>query len=181
MYFIESIEDFITASEAAKLSGYSNDYIARLCREGILAGVQMKGKMWLIPKQSVVDYKPGLRGFAATQAKRREEAEKVLKEQNAAIRTAKGLPANDTETQNSSEEPTEYVNVEEAAKMLNRSKRTVRGYCLSRRIVGATRKDARGREWVIPKASLKNILPSIGVVRSDGTVMPLGRDKDAEV
>ena len=137
-------------------------------------------RVWLVPEQSVIEYKPALRGFAAVQAKRREEAEKVLKEQNAAIRTAKGLPAADSEPL-VSEEITEYVNVEEAAKILNRSKRTVRGYCFSKRIVGATRKDARGREWVIPKASLKNILPSIGVIRSDGTVMPLGRDKDAEV
>ena len=156
--------------------------VCGLCRDGKLAGACRIGqRVWLVPEQSVIEYKPALRGFAAVQAKRREEAEKVLKEQNAAIRTAKGLPANDSETQNSSEELTEYVNVEEAAKILNRSKRTVRGYCLSRRIVGAARKDARGREWVIPKASLKNILPSIGVIRSDGTVMPLGGDKDAEV
>ena len=179
MCFIESIEDFITASEAAELSGYSNDYIARLCREGFLAGAQMKGRMWLIPKQSVKDYKPGPQGFAATQAKKRKEAEETLKERNAAIRAAQGLPANDSETQNSSEEPVEYVNVEEAAKILNRSMRTVRAYCLSKKIAGATRKDARGKEWVIPKSSLKNILPSIGVIRSDGTVMPLGGDKDA--
>ena len=175
---IGNIEDFITASEAAKLSGYSIDYIARLCREGILFGAQMKGKMWLIPKQSIENYEPALRGFAAVQSKRRAEAEKALKEQNAAIRAAKGLPADEPSV---SEEPIEYVDVEEAAKILNRSKRTVRGYCLSRRIAGATRKDARGREWLIPKASLKNILPSIGVIRSDGTVMPLGRGKDAEV
>ena len=137
----------------------------------------MKGKMWLIPKQSIDDYEPALRGFAAVQAKRRAEAEKALAEQNAAIRAAKGLPERESEA---SPAETEYVNVEEAAKILNRSKRTVRGYCLSGKIVGASRKDARGREWVIPKSSLKNVLPSIGVIRSDGTVMPLGKDKAEE-
>lgn len=153
--------------------------VCGLCRDGKLAGACRIGqRVWLVPEQSVIEYKPALRGFAAVQTKRREEAEKVLKEQNAAIRVTKGLPAAEPSV---SEEPTEYVNVEEAAKILNRSKRTVRGYCLSRRIVGATRKDARGREWVIPKASLKNILPSIGVIRSDGTVIPLGGDKNAEV
>ena len=140
----------------------------------------MKGKMWLIPKQSIDDYEPALRGFAAVQAKRRAEAEKALAEQNAAIRAAKGLPAVDSEA---SPAETKYVNVEEADKILNRSKRTVREYCSNFRIAGARKKDARGREWVIPKSSLKNILPSIGVIRSDGTVMPLGRGKaeDAEV
>lgn len=145
----------------------------------------MKGKMWLIPKQSIDNYEPALRGFAAVQAKRRAEAEKALAEQNAAIRAAKGLPAVDSEDLSSGEAPaeTEYVNVEEAAKILNRAKRTVREYCSSFRIAGARKKDARGREWLIPKSSLKNILPSIGVIRSDGKVMPLGRGKaeDAEV
>ena len=142
----------------------------------------MKGKMWLIPKQSIDDYEPALRGFAAVQAKRRAEAEKALAERNAAIRAAKGLPERESEVLTPPAE-TEYVSVEEAAKILNRSKRTVRGYCSSLRIAGARKKDARGREWVIPKSSLKNILPSIGVIRSDGTVMPLGRGKaeDAEV
>ena len=178
---IINIKDFLTTDEVAKILNLTRGSVCDLCRKGKLAGASRVGqRVWVIPKQSIDDYEPALRGFAAVQAKRRADAEKALAEQNAAIRAAKGLPERESEA---SSVETEYVNVEEAAKILNRSKRTVREYCSNFRIAGARKKDARGREWVIPKSSLKNILPSIGVIRSDGTVMPLGRGKaeDAEV
>ena len=171
------MEGFMTVNQAADRAQLSVSHVRQLCIKGKLLGAHKMGMQWVIPEQSIDNYKPGPRGFGAKQAQMRAEAEKALAEQNAAIREAKGLPAIDSEASAAPEEPMEYVNVEEAAKILNRSKRTVRGYCSSLRIAGARKKDARGREWVIPKSSLKNVLPSIGVIRSDGTVMPLGKDK----
>ena len=174
------MEGFMTVNQAADRAQLSVSHVRQLCIKGKLLGAHKMGMQWVIPEQSIDNYKPGPRGFGAKQAQMRAEAEKALAEQNAAIRAAKGLPERESEA---SSVETEYVNVEEAAKILNRSKRTVREYCSNFRIAGARKKDARGREWVIPKSSLKNILPSIGVIRSDGTVMPLGRGKaeDAEV
>ncbi len=167
--------------EAAEYLGYSPDYIGYLCRHDVFKGVRkLRGKAWIIPKQLVIDYKPGLRGFAVKQAKKRAEAEKALAERNAAIRAAKGLPPKEKKPSPRQEEP-EYVTVEEAAEILHMAKRTVRSYCLSRRIAGARKMDKRGKGWLIPKASLDNVLPGVGIISEDGQVMPLGRGKDAEV
>ncbi len=174
MLIIEGIGDFLTTEKAAELLGLERGYVSKLCRNGKLSGAFIVGqKVWLIPVQAVIDYKPGLRGFAATQAKKREEEGK-------AIRAAKGLTGEDKKPSPRQEEP-EYVTVEEAAEILKRSKRTVRSYCLSRRIAGARRMDKRGKGWLIPKASLNNVLPGVGIISETGQVLPLGRAKDAEV
>ena len=53
----------MTTQEAAEQLGYTSDYICKLCRDGDLLGAQRMGqRTWVIPQQSVIDYKPKPRG-----------------------------------------------------------------------------------------------------------------------
>ena len=87
-----SIEDFMTTKQAAEHLKRTKSLICKLCLKGKLPGARRIGeKMWLIPRKSVEEYKPGKQGFAAV--KEREEAKKTawLAEVNTAIRVAKNL------------------------------------------------------------------------------------------
>ena len=59
------MEDLITTTEAAKISRYNRDHIMLLCRTGKLPGARKMGRDWLIPRESLLAYKPGPKGFAA--------------------------------------------------------------------------------------------------------------------
>ena len=89
---MEDINDFMTTGEAAKCTGYTQDYIGRLCREGELEGARIMGeKMWVIPRKSVINYKPGPQGFGAVKARKEAQKAAMLAEINSAIRNARGL------------------------------------------------------------------------------------------
>lgn len=87
---INIIKDLMTTKEAAEYLGYTVDYISKLCKRGKLPGAQRAGeRMWLIPRQSVLDYEPGPRGFTILQNRKRAEKKAFLSECNEAIRAAK--------------------------------------------------------------------------------------------
>lgn len=70
------IEDYMTTQEAAEYLDYKPEYICNLCSKGKLPGAQKMGKrIWVIPKEAVYGYKPGLQGFAATKAREQAEME----------------------------------------------------------------------------------------------------------
>lgn len=50
------LDDIKTTSEAAKILGRTQEHVAYLCRHGELAGVEKKGKTWLIPYESLKIY-----------------------------------------------------------------------------------------------------------------------------
>lgn len=59
-------DNFLTAAEASKQLKVSKELMARYCREGRLQGCFRKGKIWLIPRNSLEKfqqiqkrYKPG--------------------------------------------------------------------------------------------------------------------------
>ncbi|MHC4621749.1 MAG: DNA-binding protein [Planctomycetota bacterium] len=47
--------EYITAQEAARLTGYRADYIRKLCREMVLEGKQW-GNRWQVEKKVLLDY-----------------------------------------------------------------------------------------------------------------------------
>jgi excisionase family DNA binding protein len=56
-------DEFITVTQAAKLSGFSSSQIARLLRQGVIEGIK-PGHDWLLRPSAVMEYlrqerKPG--------------------------------------------------------------------------------------------------------------------------
>ena len=157
----------MTTKEAAKRSGYSVDYVGRLCREGRLSGVfRMGDKIWLIPVKSIEEYKPGPRGRHAGEAKAREDAVALNAELNSAIRVARGRPISEQidepqSGQETTQAPIEYISVAEAADRIKMSQRAVRSWCKWGWIVGARKSDKKGKEWFIPVGSLEGALKHV--------------------
>jgi predicted DNA-binding transcriptional regulator AlpA len=57
------IDDYVTASEAAKILGKTSGMIWVLCKDGKLPGAKKMGNAaWLIPRAAVESYTPGKRG-----------------------------------------------------------------------------------------------------------------------
>ncbi len=83
------IENYMTTKEAAEYLGYDPDYVCSLCINNKLPGAGKFGNAWAIPKQSVHEYKPGLQGQAAVNARKEAEREAQRAEFNAAIQEAK--------------------------------------------------------------------------------------------
>lgn len=50
------ITDYISAQEAAAISGYHEAHIRLLCQQGKLTGAMRKGKQWFIPRISMMIY-----------------------------------------------------------------------------------------------------------------------------
>lgn len=70
--------EYITVEEAAKHLNRTKTNVCWLCRKGKLKGAKKFGeKVWMIPKQSVLEHKPGLQGFAAVQARKKADEEKL--------------------------------------------------------------------------------------------------------
>jgi len=64
-------ENYVTAMQAAELLGRGIRIVAKLCQEGRLAGAEKIGNAWLIPRTSVLNYKPQKRGVKpGTQSKK---------------------------------------------------------------------------------------------------------------
>ena len=59
------IADYVTIPEAMGIMDIDTSHIARLCRQGKLAGARKLGPNWIIPRTSVEAYTPGPKGFAA--------------------------------------------------------------------------------------------------------------------
>jgi predicted DNA-binding transcriptional regulator AlpA len=57
------IDNYVTASEAAKILGKTSGMVWVLCKNGKLPGAKKMGNAaWLIPRASVESYTPGKRG-----------------------------------------------------------------------------------------------------------------------
>jgi hypothetical protein len=52
---IDLAKKLLSTKDAAKLSGYNPDYLARLCRDGKIIGTQV-GRTWLVSQQSLEDF-----------------------------------------------------------------------------------------------------------------------------
>lgn len=72
------LEDFMTTAQAAEYLKRTTSLICKLCLKGKLLGAKRVGKrMWVIPKKSVLEYKPGLQGQAAINARKETECQKL--------------------------------------------------------------------------------------------------------
>lgn len=65
-----NITDFYTIMEAAQAMRKTTTWVRALCKRDELPGVVKKGKIWFIPKSSVIDYinqgrRPGNPQFSA--------------------------------------------------------------------------------------------------------------------
>lgn len=67
------LEGYMTVKEAAQYIDRSESLIRKLCSGGKLAGVKKIGTNWLIPKESLLQYTPGPKGFAVMWARLKAE------------------------------------------------------------------------------------------------------------
>ena len=74
---IQVLKGYMTTKQAAKYLGYDPDYICSLCINEKLPGAGKFGNAWAIPEQSVYEYKPGLQGQAAINARKEAECRKL--------------------------------------------------------------------------------------------------------
>jgi hypothetical protein len=75
------IDDYVTASEAAKILGKTSGMIWVLCKDGKLLGAKKMGNAaWLIPRASVESYAPGKRGPRTNKDKLAGELAGIRKE-----------------------------------------------------------------------------------------------------
>ena len=54
-------EKYISSKQAAKITGYSSDYVGQLCRLGKVRSKRI-GRDWMISESSILNYKNG--GYA---------------------------------------------------------------------------------------------------------------------
>ncbi|MBI4086950.1 helix-turn-helix domain-containing protein, partial [Candidatus Kaiserbacteria bacterium] len=93
-HLIDKDIEYLTVSDAARAFGYTNNYVARLVREGKVLGKRI-GHQWLVARTS-------LEVFSADAAKqkvcRNEEIQKRLAEERrcATVSTLKALPHDET-------------------------------------------------------------------------------------
>jgi len=52
---MESLKKIISLSQAAKISGYTQDYLGYLIRQGEIKGVR-KGRIWFTTEEEIKDY-----------------------------------------------------------------------------------------------------------------------------
>lgn len=62
-------KQYISSSRAAKISGYVNDYIGQLCRDGKLE-CRMVGRSWYVSFESLISHKNANGGNAKSRAKK---------------------------------------------------------------------------------------------------------------
>ena len=161
----------MTTAEAAEYRRLTISQISYICKKGKFTGARKKGARWLIPKQSVIDYNPGPRGFAKTQAEKKAKEEARLVEQNAAIRKAKGLPPVGAPIDNDADHLSGcLITVEQAAEIIGMSRRYIRQICSNGQIKGANKRESDGA-WLIPYDELKK-LPRWRKRRAGAEVLP---------
>ena len=162
---MEEIKGFMTTMEAAKYMKLTQSQICWICNKGGFKGACRFGRTWAIPVQSVKDYRPAPKGFAATREAKNRQAAAELAELNATIRAAKGLPADDSENNNVEERGQDtrsgsYITIEDAAKIFGLATRTVRQFCQWGKIAGA-QKLRTNKSWVMPYDEVKKISVSL--------------------
>ena len=81
-----TLENYVTADEAAKLMNLKESMIRTLCRSGRLPGAVKMGVSWVIPRESALSYQPERRGPKPKTARREEDAALLA----AALKKAKG-------------------------------------------------------------------------------------------
>ena len=74
---VASSGSYISSKQATKISGYSQDYISRLCREGKIEGKLLHG-FWYIDQESLKGY---LEGASKVKEIRGEEMSEIAKEE----------------------------------------------------------------------------------------------------
>ncbi|MBQ7220684.1 MAG: helix-turn-helix domain-containing protein [Synergistaceae bacterium] len=74
------MEKFVTVSQAAQIMKRSTGYLRRLCIDGKLRGAQKMGSQWVIPRETIENYKPAPQGFAAVWQRKREAERALLNE-----------------------------------------------------------------------------------------------------
>jgi hypothetical protein len=81
------IENYITVVEACSLMEKAASMVARLCQTGKLPGAKKISNTWLIPRESVLNYKPMKRGVKpGTRSKKAQ----LAAERAAILEQAKG-------------------------------------------------------------------------------------------
>ena len=70
------IENYLTTRDVASKFNCSQENILYLCTHGKFLGAVKVGHMWLIPRESVENYQPALKGFSAMWEKRRRGKKK---------------------------------------------------------------------------------------------------------
>ena len=68
------ITQYVTARDASEMLECTSHQIRFLCNQGKLPGAIKKGYSWLIPRESVENYKPGKKGFAVVWERRKKES-----------------------------------------------------------------------------------------------------------
>jgi hypothetical protein len=56
MYMIP--ENFVTTLQAAEMLGRGINQVAKLCQTGRLPGAKKVGNAWIMPRESVLNYRP---------------------------------------------------------------------------------------------------------------------------
>jgi excisionase family DNA binding protein len=71
-------EDYVTVAEAANIMGKGMNFVGKLCRANRFLGAVKMGNSWIIPRESVLNYKPGKRGPKPRKAKLAAERAAIL-------------------------------------------------------------------------------------------------------
>ncbi len=67
------LADFMTTKEAAKKLGFHINSIQNMLRRGILEGVRVGGKTWLVSKQSIERYLKQTAGMSKNDPRRKQK------------------------------------------------------------------------------------------------------------
>lgn len=81
------INGFYTTREAAQIMGLGEGHIRTLCNKGKMQGAQKMGWAWVIPEETVKNYKPGPQGYAAVWEKIKQEKAAIQAEKAALLKT----------------------------------------------------------------------------------------------
>ncbi len=126
-------QDNLSLEDAALLLRMSPVKLRMLCGYGRVAGAFMSNDEWRIPVSTI----------------------KTIR--NAVIIDHVSLEEIDTLTPSDED----FVTVEEAAKILKRSLRQVRQFCLSRRLEGVRKSKLKKGDWLIPISSVLTVKTSL--------------------
>ena len=80
------LEGYMTVREAAQLIDRSESLVRKLCSGGRIEGVVKIGTNWLIPKNAILHYTPGPKGFTVmwerikAELSKNEQLQKVVEE-----------------------------------------------------------------------------------------------------
>ncbi len=87
------IDNFMTVKEVSNALNLSTGHIRQLCIKGYMSGARKIGNTWIIPRESVLNYTPGKKGFAVVWDNRRKEQQDFKDTIKSAIAEAVQPPA----------------------------------------------------------------------------------------